>query len=430
MYIKINSLFFLARTHKVFLLTLMLSAILFWIGLGVGDNMSDSNFWVHSTWNTIKLEWLFIVFYIILNKKQLSLHQVWENYRFVTLVAILWLITVLLSYLTTSYYSWQNPLAYMRLMETITHFLFFLVLWDFFIRYDINFHIIFTSIILSTLTVIGYFIYIHFAFPDLEADKHVFSMRSEQLLINTHLHRIGYQVEATLAFATAFLFFKKQNYLIFSLIGILFIFLLWLGGRAAILGSVITLIMCVFYFRKHISLKMFIGFGFFTLLVLSIAIYFQLINLEYFAHAMKKTFYAGSLEHLLSGRLDVWSLVLHRLEGHWLLGTGPQSYFFYIGRHPDVIHAHNVLLQILGEWGIIGTSLFAILLYRVVKYGLGQHSSQKEKIKPYHFAAGLVILSLSVTGLFGGIYFFTQTSLYLILAFSLWSKPHTTEKYT
>jgi O-antigen ligase len=141
---------------------------------------------------------------------------------------------------------------------------------------------------------------------------------------------------------------------------------------------------------------------------------------------MEKTFQAGSLGHLLTGRLEVWSLVLQELEGHWLLGTGPQSYFFYIGRHADVIHAHNFILQMLGEWGIIGTGLFSILLYRAAKYGVKQYSSNKETIESYNFAAGLVILSLSITGLFGGTYFFTQTSLYLAVTFALWIS---TKKY-
>jgi len=311
----------------------------------------------------------------------------------------------------------------MRLIETMTHFLFFLFLWDFFSHYAVNYRIIFTAIILSTLIVMGYFIYIHFAFPGLEAEKHVFSMRSDQLVLNTHLHRIGYQVEATIAFATALLFSKKQNYLAFFLIGILFIFLLWLGGRAAILGSIITLLVCFFYFRKRISAKILMVFGIIILILISAAIYFQLLNLEYFTHAMKKTFQAGSLDHLLTGRIKIWSLVLNELQNHWLLGTGPQSFFFYLNRDNEVIHAHNFIIQMLGEWGIVGTLLFTALLFKAVMYGIGLSMKQSAFLTPYRFASGLIIFSLTVTGLFGGIYFFTQTSVYLAVAFALWITP-------
>ena len=418
----IHSVLTTLETKKSIFLTLLLSAILFWIGLGVGDNMSDSRFWVQSTWISIKLEWFFILLYVIANQKFLSLKTLWKNYSFITLVASLWMSTVLLSYFTTSLYSWQNPLALMRLIETLTHFLFFLALWDFFTRYSVNYRMIFTAIILSTLIVMAYFIYIHFAFPGLEAEKHVFSMRSDQLVLNTHLHRIGYQVEAAIAFSTVFLFSKNYKYSALALIGILFVFLLWLGGRAAILGTLLTLLICLWYFRKQIQSKMFIGFGVATFVLIGISIYFQLLNLDYFTHALKKTFQAGSLDHLLTGRIEVWSLALQELNGHWLVGTGPQSYFFYLDRHADVIHAHNFILQMLGEWGIIGTGLFSILLYRAVKFGLLQ-DHQEEKTKPYHFTAGLVLLSLSVTGLFGGTYFFVQTSLYLTVTFALWASP-------
>ena len=411
------------NTKQSLFLTLLLSAILFWIGLGVGDNISDFHFWIQSTWTAITLEWIFILVYIFVSRKLPPLYKLWKEHRFVTLISILWLFTVLLSYFTAPHYSWQNPLAYMRLAETITHFLFFLFLWDFFSRYTVNYHMIFSAIILSTLVVMAYFGYIHFAFPDLEAEKHVFSMRSDQLVLNTHLHRIGYQVEATIALATALLFSKKQKIIAFLLIGTLFIFLTWLGGRAAILGSIVTLLIAFFYLRKTVPPKIFILSALFSFLLISIGMYFQVLNLDYFVHAMKKTFQAGSLDHLLTGRIEVWSLVFNELQGHWLLGTGPQSYFFYLSRNDEVIHAHNFLLQMLGEWGIAGTALFGVLLYKAMAYGIHLHLKKPIYSAQYHLAGGLTILALTVTGLFGGTYFFTQTSVYLAVAFALWITP-------
>ena len=411
----------LLERKKSLLTTILLSTFLFWLGVGIGNNISDSIFWVQRTWETIKLEWLFIILYIIINRKLPSLYILWGKYRFVTLIATLWLTTVTLSYFISPYYSWQNPLAFMRYTETISHFIFFLFLWDFFNRYRVDYRIIFTSIILSTLVVMSYFIYIHFAFPDLKADSHVFSIRSDKLVLNTHIHRIGYQVETTIAFAIAFLFSKNYKYISIILIGTLFIFLLWLGGRASILGIVVSLLVFLFYFRQKLSLKVFMYAGVIIALLAFVSLYFHFLDLSYFTHALKKTFQAGSLDHLMSGRIQVWSLTIKELHANCLLGTGPQSYFFYPNRHPDVIHAHNWILQMLGEWGLLGTTLFLILLYRALKHGFIIHKSQSSAIKPYQFAAGLVIISLTITGVFGGTYFFTQTSIYLIVAFSLWS---------
>jgi hypothetical protein len=75
----------------------------------------------------------------------------------------------------------------------------------------------------------------------------------------------------------------------------------------------------------------------------------------------------------------------------------------------------------LGEWGIAGTTLFAVLLYKAARQGITLYRTHIDK--PYRFAAGLAIFTLSITGLFGGIYFFTQTSMYLTIAFTVWIAP-------
>jgi hypothetical protein len=80
----------------------------------------------------------------------------------------------------------------------------------------------------------------------------------------------------------------------------------------------------------------------------------------------------------------------------------------------------------LGEWGIAGTTLFAVLLYKAVRYGTTLYHTNIDQ--SYRFAAGLTILTLSITGLFGGIYFFTQTSMYLAIAFAVWIAPSPVEK--
>ena len=407
------------ETKKTFILTLLLSAVLFWIGLGVGDNMSDFRFWINSTWSTVKLEWVFIVVYIGLNKKFPSFSDLWKNHKFITITSILWIISISLSYFTSTYYSWQNPLAAMRYIETVSHFFFFLFLLDFFNQYQPSYRLLFSSIVFSTLIVMGYFIYIHFAFPNLEAEEHVFSMRSDKLLLNTHLHRVGYQVEATIAFATALLFTKKWKFFAVILIGIFFLFLLWLGGRAATLGTFLIFIILFWHFRKQISIQRVSIFAVAFFLLFWLAIYFQWINPEYFTHAIHKTLHPGTVEHFLSGRIRVWNLVLKELNNNWLLGTGPQSYFFYFDRKHEIIHAHNFLLQFLGEWGIIGTTLFTVLFYRAIIFGIQNLTQQEKYLLSYRLASLLLIISLTITGFFSGIYFFQQSESYLAFAFAV-----------
>jgi O-antigen ligase len=390
--------------------------------LGVGDNMSDFKFLIDSTWTSIKLEWIFILAYIGTYSKLPSLHSLWSEYKFVTLITILWISTVLLSYFMSPLYNWQNSFAMMRLIEIITHTFFFLFIWNFFTKYTIDYRIVFTAVILSTLVVMCYFIYIHFAFPNLEADKHVFSIRSNQLILNTHLHRVGYQVETAIALITAFIFFKKQRIIALVIMGILFVFLFWLGGRASIIGIITALTTFLLYLNNRYTLKH-------LLLLLALILPFIYIisylyeDLGYLGNALQKTFHAGSIDHLTSGRIQLWSLVLDNLQGHWLLGTGLQSYFFYPLRVPEVIHAHNFILQFLGEWGIVGTGLFLILLYKAIKYGIVLHLKKSPITDYFTIAAGITILALSITGLFSGVFFYHQTVIYLLLSLAIWITP-------
>ncbi len=411
-----------ALRPKSTLLHLILGITLFWTGLGVGENLSDSAFWIASTWSIIRLEWLFIVALLIFSRPAISITPP-KEYRFVILAAIMWGVSVLLSYLLSPYYGWDDPLAIMRLTETYTHVLFFGAIWYFLSHFEVDISSLFIAAILPLLIVLGYFIYIHFAFPGLKADRDVFSMRSSDLLLNTHLHRIGYQVEAIIAMCLAFLFVRRWQVFTLAAIGILAVFLLWLGGRAALLGILLALLLFGIRYRKIFSRSALIGVSAIASLCLIAAPTLGLFDLRYITHAMHKTLESGSLDSLLTGRISLWGLALSQLDGYWLLGTGPQSYIFYPRRANDVIHAHNFILQFLTEWGIAGTVSFGLLMILALRRGFILHANETATEARYRIAAGFTILALTTTALFGGIYFFAQTSLYLAFVFALWITP-------
>ena len=401
--------------------TALLSIFLFWISLGIGENMSDSRYWVTATWQTIKFEWILIIIYISTEKKLWIFREVWDNHRTNVILTLLWFLSLFVSYLNAPSYSYTNPLALMRLVETISHIAFFMFVWHLFNRYKINYKVLFLSIIVPTLLIIVYFVYIKLVFPELEADRHVFSIRSELLLINTHFHRIGYEVETVIVLTAAFLYMKHLRWLVLIILLIEILFLLWLGGRASILGLVSLIPIMMYLYKKRITLKLISMVG---IVLLSLTFVVGAFDSPYFINMIQRTFHAPSLNALTSGRIEVWSLALNELQGYWLLGTGPQSYFFYLGRSPEVIHAHNVILQFIGEWGIIGTSLFLVLFYKGVLYGLYLYKGKTDDT--CRLTAGLIVLALSVTSLFSGIYFTQQSSVYVLIMMAIWisSKNH------
>lgn len=410
-----------AYRQKSIWLTALLAAFLFWIGLGVGTNMSDVRFWVDGTKMTIALEWMFMLLYLLIARRLFDLKTIWTEYRLTADLALAWTALVLLSYLLSPYYDWRNPLALMRLVETYTHVLFFLFLWECFRRFDIDYQILFAALIASTLVVLLYFVYIHLAYPELKADDHVFSIRSKQLVLNTHLHRIGYQVETALLLMTAFLSMGKKRFLVGFVMMALMLFLFWLGGRAAMLGAGVALVVYLYLFRQ--KMKMLFLMVTILMVLLVSAGCLHLFDAGYFTHALHKTFQAGSFENMMTGRLEVWRLALDALQGHWILGTGSQSYFFYPNRHAEVLHAHNVILQFMGEWGVAGTLLALALLFRGVRYGAKMHKSLSAEARALHLSAALAMLGLCVTALFGGIFFLYQTELFFAFTMAVWIAP-------
>lgn len=415
------------QNKKSLFLTTYLSMFLFWLGLGINKNIPDIFFWVQTSKSTILFEWLFMLIYITLYKSLPSLPSLWEKHRFIVILSILWLISISLSFFLSPLYSWKNELALMRFIEALSHFLFFIFLWEFFNRNKVQYSILFTSLILSSLIVLTYLIYLHFTYPDLQMSIYGIRIPSEQYVLNTQFRRIGYLLEVAIIFTFSFLFLKKYQFTATMIIGLLFVSLFTIGGRGALLGTLLAFVIYFFYLKKNISLKRLLIAVILIGVLASTVLYFNAIDVNHFTSDINRTIQSASLNSATTGRIDVWSLVLQNLHDHWILGTGPQSYFFYLDRKTDVIHAHNFILQFLGEWGIMGTLLFLLLLYRAVKYGITLHMHKHiPKHESYHLAAGIAIITLSVTGLFGGIYFFPQTSVYLIFCFALWITPSKT----
>lgn len=407
---------------KSHVLTLLFMAYIFAIGLGIGPNMSDTSYWYKNTWWSLYAGWGVIGAYLLMVRSLPDVTALWREHKREIELLLMWLSLVCISFFLSPYYSWHNALAQMRLLEILTLFILFLCLWDGRQRFHVAPRALFAAVIVSTLVVVAYFIYIAIAFPGLEADERVFSMRAEGLILNTHVHRIGYEVEAALGMLLAFYRGKRRAFVLF--IGVvLFLFLFWLGGRAAVLGVLVAAVAAAFAYRRSISIRIVLISIALLGASAAVAVYARLVDLTYAAHAFSKTFQAGSLNALSTGRLDVWSLSLAKLQDNWLLGTGPQSYYFYSGRPIEVIHAHNFLLQFLAEWGAAGTLIMLVLLYQAWRYGKSLRAALSASEYRLQVAAGSVLIALGVTSLFSGVLFFFQSTLLFLVALVVWLAP-------
>ena len=405
------------------ILSATLALVLFFTGLGLSRSSSDFQFWYRSTWQILALEWLFILFYFTLTRRISPLFmEILHAHRQTAFLVGLWAMSLLTSYVFSPVYSHGNLLVLMRLAETFTHLIFFVVLWDFFSRYRANFTLIFLGAAMPSLLMLL------FLGTGLLGGGHGIGIWGlplphwGTLHLNDNIRRIGYQLVVAMVLFFYFLSSKKFRRLCSILIGLMGISLLWLGGRAAILGILSAVFFYIITTKRSKSLGKSIRLIAITSLAVFSAAHFHILNMGRLGTMLERTFHASSIDQMSTGRIKLWSMILDQWSRHPWLGLGPQSCFFLPGHDRMIIHAHNFLLQFLEEWGLIGTLLFLLLLYRLLRYGwkIYRHDPRPD-IRNVKITAASLILALTVIGLFGGNYFFAQTSLLLVLAYATWA---------
>lgn len=69
-----------------------------------------------------------------------------------------------------------------------------------------------------------------------------------------------------------------------------------------------------------------------------------------------------------SGRIAVRIDSLKQIGVHPLFGSGPESYWLSGCCDRRILQAHNVVLQFLMEFGVIGCGIVALLVARAIKH--------------------------------------------------------------
>ena len=75
-------------------------------------------------------------------------------------------------------------------------------------------------------------------------------------------------------------------------------------------------------------------------------------------------------------RVDTWNSTLALIKAHWLSGVGlgrlafVRVYATYMINNNSVPHSHNLYLQLVSEFGILGLAVFLWLMWRLFRLGL------------------------------------------------------------
>jgi tetratricopeptide (TPR) repeat protein len=225
----------------------------------------------------------------------------------------------------------------------------------------------------------------------------------------------------------------RQNFFFSSLIFILAYIVIFLirimDSQGAFLGIGASLLFLIILFRRQIfnpKIRIPILAGLFALLLLGSVLFFQKLP-------QIKTYVDNEIERGTVGiRLKIWQGSLRMIKARPLMGWGTGTFYlvypnfrvpeYFLNPHSvnATRHAHNELLEITAETGIIGVGLFLWLLATVFSKGI--KTFYKKPLNLTNFLnAGLLagVVALVTQNLTGVNFRFSASALYFYLFIGL-----------
>ena len=168
---------------------------------------------------------------------------------------------------------------------------------------------------------------------------------------------------------------------------------------------------------------MFVITTFFIGLAFSIA--FHVFPWNGLVNGITRSVSAENINALTTGRGTIWQHALQGIKGNPFFGLGPYGYILIPGRSLVELHPHNLFIQFLVEWGLIGSIIFISIIFLTVKRSSKLLFNQAFVISNCIslLLAWSIIIALTIHGLASGTYFFSQSSFYLVIAFAvIWAR--------
>lgn len=237
------------------------------------------------------------------------------------------------------------------------------------------------------------------------------------------LRMYGYSVEVGIAAGLGLFFLsgkqKKQSriWLTFG-ISLLWMLLFWGGGRGAffaLVGTVALLFFVVPNFAKTMWLFCI------STITLGTALSIMLPKPSGAYGIMSRinqTFNSGSIDEISTNRLSIWSDAYEIFLNRPFLGHGPAQYRILTSDPDLMIHdqTHNILLESLVSFGIIGT---VCLMFLLGKIWLGALLRLRSPHSISSIPVFLVATTLLAHGLFSGTFFHIHSMFIIAISLGL-----------
>jgi len=318
-----------------------------------------------------------------------------------------------------------------RYLHICIYVFFFISLFIFFQRVKWN-YIIFINIIiaLTTIIVAGEFIFnIAKSIPEY---SELFN-KNEDSLFFMNRRQCGFFLTSSISYYIGHLainhgetYRKKDFFFLVFFMGLSFFY----GGRGNLLSIMITFVSCVTFIKiRHYKILPFCKFFFFSILLavaineLSTILIQHLINEDFVSHKI--------IRYTVWDRLELWKYCRIILKDNLLFGLGPQGYTWSLLNNLYNIdkithlnaHPHNFIFQFLIDWGLAGTILVFVLIFRL----LLRIRNSFAYLKDTSIIPIANIVGLTAHGFVDGTYFNPVTVFYLLISYALLSATKSTK---
>lgn len=86
------------------------------------------------------------------------------------------------------------------------------------------------------------------------------------------------------------------------------------------------------------------------------------------------------IHHLVEIRFEIWDMAFVMFQKHWLFGTGPFSFFTYFNHYYSGVptqHAHNLYVDSLLNYGLVGSALLVCIFVAMIRKMLDKKATNK-----------------------------------------------------
>lgn len=199
--------------------------------------------------------------------------------------------------------------------------------------------------------------------------------------------------------------------------------LFWSGSRSAMLAWMLALLMFIQLTNQWARWR---GWSLEVGVAIALSILFDVGNPSMgffgaFLRSWSGAVVTGTFDGLSSGRMSLWLKTLETLQEprSALFGAGGNGFVRLHLMFDQIFHPHNIVLQILSDWGVGGL----LLLLWLVRQGMPMQSALKSAKTGTTGLGVALMVFLLVTGLLDGGLYHLQYLFFAAIAFALTAVP-------